>query len=301
MRLLVVCGILMWMPSFQGRGFPVEKSPEGLARLLDTTWLADNTWFRVVLCGVWAGVVLYLAGGLLQWVKRPAGAIRDLLTPAGLTLAFLGISLVQSNRNSQDATHHGYQALALVLLTQAVVFWYAFLRNRRPAAPHLRWEDWGIHFSIQTLAACYFVAGWSKLKNSGIQWVIDSPLIVTHMVRTGDEYYYDTLDESRLGSLDGWIQWFLGNPGLVRIGMGASLVLELLAVLALLGPRWALLIGIAIELLHWGIGQTMRLYFPVNQVLVLAFLINVPRWILAAIPRRSPGVAAAVTSASPPG
>src|SRR5690606_18202897 len=101
MRALVAFCIFRWMPSFRSAGFPVEKSPEGLARWIDTTWLADNAWFRVVIACVWAGTALYLLGGILPWLRRGGRPIRDLLTPVGLTLVTAGICLVQSNRNSQ--------------------------------------------------------------------------------------------------------------------------------------------------------------------------------------------------------
>lgn len=288
MRMALASTVFYWLWPLKpwpmtSKCFSVQDEPVGLSRLFDLTWLSNNEAYTAVMYSVAAAALLYVVMGF-------ARLRRDVLTPIALTIACLGISLVRGNQNSNGAVHHGYQLVALVLLSQAIYHWVAFFRTSSQATAGER-ENWAVYFSLQTIAASYVVAGISKLKNGGLAWVWDSPMLAVHMARTGDEYYYDTLEPSRLGELDPYIQWFIDHPNLVRIGMGGSLLLELTAFLALLGPRWALVMGIAIQVMHWGIGESMHLFFLMNQVLILAFLINIPRWLLAAKGRFGPAAA----------
>jgi len=86
----------------------------------------------------------------------------------------------------------------------------------------------------------------------------------------------------------------IDNPMITRVLMGGGLAIELFAFLALRSRLWALVAGLAIIALHWGIDISMGLFFKYHIALVIIFYLNLPYWIGRLIPageklRRQPG------------
>jgi hypothetical protein len=288
MRAIVIGCLWYWMGMAGSVTYRHLPSPCGLAHWFDLTWLGDPANRTLVHHGIRLGMGLYALGAVwaFLWRARPPEARPvDWFSLPGLLLMTLGHVLVQTNYNSFGAIHHSYTGLALVLCTQTLVHAWALvrqgLRPRTGDAGGLSWESWVIYFSSQTLAASYVLAGLAKLINTGPRWIWDAPMIAVHIARVGDETYYDQLDPSRAAHAERWVGFFTDHPWLVRIGLGGSLILELAAILALVGPRWAAVVGIACIAMHEGIGEMMQLYFGLCQLLCLAFWVNPPRWLMA--------------------
>ncbi len=275
MRLAVAAGMFSWWQTRYHPGFKQLDEPTGLAHFFDLGWLNDPTAYGIVHGCVLGGLIGYLLGGfwpLLRWRGR------DWLTPIALLIVALSHILIQTNLNSNGATFHGSLALALVICAQTIVHWLALFRHQ-PSQPRLRWENWAIYYSILTLAASYTTSAITKMNLSGLGWMTRSHYVVVQMVRTGEEDFLNKLEDEKHGKLDYWIEQFTAHPNLVRAGLTGAWFVEFLAFLALLGRRSALLAGLAIIGLHRGIAITMALYFPLNELLVLAFLVNLPYWL----------------------
>lgn len=288
MRIAVVLGVVDWCLSINRCWSHLER-PVSVARFMDLTWLADDTALLTMKCIMMFGCALYLAGWWQVWKsERGAKSTKaiDCLTPIGLFLGLAGLVLGQANRNSIGSIHHGYLALGLVMLTQFVFHCIALKRVWRQNSATR--EDWAIYFSIQTICVSYLLAGWAKVSASGWQWIRDGHFVTVHMTRTQAETYHDKLLPETLDRLQPWIDWGLQYPGQIRLVLAGSLILELIAIFALLGPRWAAILGIMLVAMHEGIAIMMALFFPLNQLLVLAFMINPVRWVAGAWQRFRP-------------
>lgn len=283
MRFIIVYVLWEWCPSTRFMGYAEQPVPTGLAHFFDLTWLADLNKAQAMLWGVRIGIGVYALAGIWQWCLRhraPEDRPLDWISPASLLIAIGCQIVVQTNRNSFGATHHGYLAMSQTVLAVALFHLGVLIKGwrgqRRPRDARLSWEAWGAYLAILVLAAAYVIAGVTKLRKESLMWVVDSPQVAVHMARTQEETYYDDLDPASKGELEPFIAWVAQHPQLTRVGLGSALVLEALAFLGLAGRRLACLLGLAIEAMHTGIGLTMKLYFPLNQWLVLAFWINVP-------------------------
>lgn len=283
MRLIVVYVLWEWCPSTTFAGYAEQPLPTGLARFFDLTWMAEVSKVQAVLWCVRVSIVVYALAGVWQWCLRRRSAEDrplDWLSPLSLLVAVFCQILVQTNRNSIGATHHGYLAMSQTVLVVALCHLGVLIKGlrgqRRPKDERLSWEAWISYMAIVVLAAAYVIAGVTKLHKEGLTWIRDAPQVATHMARTQEETYYDHLDPAAKGQLEPFIQWVARHPHLTRVGLGGALVLEALAFLALAGRRWALVLGICIEAMHFAIGVSMKLFFPLNQWLVFAFWINAP-------------------------
>lgn len=283
MRLIIVYVLWEWCPSLRYVGYAKQPEPSGLALWLDLTWMGDLSKVQAVLWGVRISIGVYALASMWQWCLRhraPEDRPRDWISPISLLVAIVCQILVQTNRNSFGATHHGYLAMSQTVLAVALFHLGVLIKGMRgqvrPKDQGLSWEAWGAYLAILVLASTYVIAGVTKLRKEGLSWVWDSPQVAVHMARTQEETYHDELNPAAKGELEPYIQRVGQHPQLTRVILGGALMLECFAFLGLAGRRWALVLGIAIEAMHAGIGASMKLYFPLNQWLVLAFWVNAP-------------------------
>ena len=187
---------------------------------------------------------------------------------------------------SQGAIGHDNQLLSLVILGQAVAvvlprLWTRCGRVFSPCPDPRRWGDYMFNVTLQVIAACYVVAGVSKLLKSKGLWVWQTPDLVVEMVKTNDQRFYTKADPAAGIGLADTIAFMSEHPHLTRLVLGSGFFLELFAFLALRNRRWALAFGLGLLGLHRSVLWLMKLGFPENEQLLLIYLVNPVFWIFA--------------------
>ena len=271
MRLLFAIAVAQQIPASLAH-LSLSK-PNGLARLVDLRLLLDPQLLAGARYVLWAALLLY--------VLRVAWAI---VLPY-ITLLSIAVGSVN---NSAGAISHNFQILSLVLVAQTGAYYYArlFRKGEGPAGA----ENWMVFWSQQAIAATYLTSAITKLVNSSGRWFADAPLIAVQIVKTTEQSYYNTLDESARASGMAIAEWVVRHPVIVISLLTAGFFLELLAPFALLGRRFALFFGLGLLAFHATVERIMKLNFAQNEYLLWIYLVNVPFWALlawGAINRRS--------------
>ena len=242
--------------------------PNGLARLVDLTFLLNATVFDIFRYTAYAALLLYVAR--LWW---------------SIALPYLAAFSIAAGSifNSQGAISHHLQIVSLVLVAQTAAHWFDRLTARRvPLAEGAHGEDRAISWSLQAIAATYLVSGLTKLIETSGAWILQSPLVALQVVKSNEQDFYDALDPSRTGRGVAVAEWMLQHPLIVGAAMTAGLLLELGAPAILLGRGWAAGYGLALILFHESIHRVMKLHFEWNEYLLWIYLVNVPFWALLA-------------------
>lgn len=292
---VVVWRSLEFYPAYPGAPKPVgmaawpalwEWLGWEITRLSDPVfWAHCLTWVKVALC-------FYVVGYGL---------------PVALPVITVVHIAIRTLNNSQGAAHHGFQMVSLALLTQTFVVWllalvrgWIFVRKKtmpRWAAPG-NWT-WLWFYTIAAAAATYVVSVCTKLDESRGQWLKNSPYVATQIVKTHRQNYYNSLDpqfiqgvapatpagadpatERYRHPIPHSADWLGRHPDIARILFGAGFFLELLAFLAVLDRRAALLFGLGLISLHGSIAWLMELSFPFNERTVGVFFVNGAGWLV---------------------
>ena len=241
------------------------SQPNGLARIVNLGFLLDAQVLAILRYVQWVALLLY--------VLRVGWA---LVLPY---LALLSIAAGTVN-NSHGAISHHFQILSLVLIAQTCAHYYARFRQRETVDPG--GENLMIFWSQQMIVATYLVSALTKLINSSVKWFIEAPFIAVQVVKTNDQSYYNMLDASARTADIAMAEWIVQHPLLVTIMMAGGFFLELLAPLALLGRRFALLFGVGLLAFHKAIDFVMELQFVYNEYLLWIYFVNVPFWMIVA-------------------
>ena len=282
----VLFAAVVWQTFPQNFHFASQKYPNGIARFLDLTWLSSINdpadamlWIRT---GVAICLVIYACGCLMPFVLT-------LLTAASI--------VVRTYYNSQGSIHHGCQMVTTILLFQTVVAWWFLIHRIKtgkayPFTEGRNYWSYFVYYSQGAIAGCYVIAALTKIVRTSGKWFWNSPYMALEVVKTEKQEYYSSLDASVLGTHQKYAEWMLDYPNLARIALGAGVILELVAILALYNRFWALAIGIGALMFHETVAITMDLYFRFNEYSVWIFLVNIPFW--AALAMRKSGLKANV-------
>jgi hypothetical protein len=262
-----------------------QPHPNGFAEYIDFTFLADpSTWDTLKLIAA-AALVAYVCG----WV-----------VPLSLGYILLLMIAYGTLRNSQGNIHHGSQALTTVVLGQWIAYLIVAIRDNQRAWYSL-FKNVGAHsksyfYSQQAVVAGYVCAGIAKIGKGkpswslGWHWVDQIPNMSVMVTRNGVQNSYSEADGralmehgERMGRL------IAENPLLAKLLIAPGLYMELLIVFALCNRRLAVWIGLALLVMHWLIAYIMQLRFPLNELVIALFFINVTFLILAAIEKLSGG------------
>lgn len=165
---------------------------------------------------------------------------------------------VLSYRNSWGMIFHTENLMVvhvLVLgLTPAADAWSLDVR-RRPPPPRPRAHGWPVRLLALVTVTTYLLAGLAKLRLSGLSWAT-SDLLRNYIA-------YDNLRKLELGDAHSPLGAALVAHGWLFPPLaGASLVVELLAPAALLGPRLARAWSLAAWAFHAGVLAIMAIFFP---------------------------------------
>ncbi len=242
-----------------------QKFPNGLARIMDLTWLGDHPPSAALQYGVMTCLILYVVG----------------IFPAlGLLPTALFATLIGTLINSQGAINHSWQMITMMGLAQLIV--YAWPRRNMGGLdfsvvfrPDLERHRQVVYATLSVIAASYVVCGVVKMVNSDGLWLVRAPLLAVQLLKTHYSHFYDTLEMP-----PGWLQtittFLFENPNLARIVFGAGLLIELLGFVILINRRWAFVGGIAIIALHLSISRLMNLNFEAHMLAALIYCVNLP-------------------------
>jgi hypothetical protein len=299
MRVGFAC-LLMWeFRDWHAYDYAGQRTPKGLARFVDLTWLHEKGWFETwfapfartldgwlrnfdwqlglgshgrfdsmlvlgtVLC------VLYVLGIGLRWV---------------LPLLALESTIIWTYFNSQGFQHHGHQLVTLVLWVQTVVVWSHVLFGRQVggwwqrsvSAGSLR--DWLWFYTRGIVLFSYTVSGLTKVISSRGLWLWNAKYLCAELVKSHRLSYYKELDPALAGDPVA-ATWLLHHPFVAQAMFGIGFFIEVFAWLGLRDQRWSALMGAAIIIMHFNIAWLMRLNFDNHVALCAIFLLNVPGWI----------------------
>lgn len=183
---------------------------------------------------------------------------------AGIAVcALLWLSNFAFNPQAQEHAH---------VMPIAVLFAYmaaSLLRGLSPAAEETAWEA-----SCAIIGAAYTMAGLSKLRYSGLDWVNDHHLRVL-MANTAAS------SEGFLGQLRAWLSQ---SPLFALLGSFYALAVELSGI-AMLSRRLRPYYAAAILFLHLQIYLGMGILWPDQVLMVAVFGFPIERWCLKVMPK----------------
>jgi len=249
-----------------------QAIPNGLALLMDLTWLARPD--------VWA-IAPWIAGvGLLAFVAGVASPV-SLFAPTWIYVA-MG-TLV----NSQGAIKHYNQLIALALLA----FWLAstvwtvarLVRDRKfsimdPTILQRR----AVYWVMVSIAAGYVTSAVSKLLATEGMWIFMTPNLAVQLVKSHLTVFHDTITTIQTVEYPPLAGFLVEHTWVAPILFGPGLILELFFFLALAGRAWAAIFGLVGIAMHMIIALVMNLVFPEHEALMLIFFVNIPYWVVAA-------------------
>ncbi len=240
-------------------------APNGLARLIDLTFLTDPQLLSVLHTVLLIALGLYIVR-ILCWLALPVALLIN-----------VGINTVI---NSQGAIHHAMQIVSLALLAQTAAHFYGLWLGCRAPRSEVSLEEREISWAQQAVAAAYFVAGLTKLIATHGAWIFRARFMGVQIFKTAYQEYYNQLDPAGLDRQVAIAQFAAGHGPLIALIAGLGLGLELLAPVMLLGRKWGLLLGCAFVAFHLSISSVMQLSFVFHQLLVLIFIVSPIYWIV---------------------
>ncbi|MFT4548036.1 MAG: hypothetical protein ACI8XO_000038 [Verrucomicrobiales bacterium] len=258
-RLLFAITVYFTVPG--GMGLVEQPEPVGIARLFDLTFLSQP--------GVMPTIKLLLIPVLIFYALG-FGA------PVTLTLMLLATVLPGTLDNSQGATQHSLQAVSLITLAQLIYHlaactkWIDHDRSTR--------SRWGVFMGQQAIVAAYTVTALTKLGRSGLGWIAESKNFPIQMTKNIQMQYYNTLEPETVAGFwaksSAWLQQVLvDSPNLCRLLMSGGLFLELFAILALCGRRFAAAYGALLIVFHILVRSMTGLNFRYHIAALFIFLI----------------------------
>jgi hypothetical protein len=249
-----------------------QPKPNGLAAWgLDFTFWANDGLRLGLLAGLGIAAALYASG----WLMLPA-------------LAYILFAMITAGTlaNSQGSIGHSTQLLCMCLLAEFLVLLWLRLRPIEPQRPSSGWlspvpvphEQWAVHAMKYVIAAGYVSTGLCKVLATKGLWIWQTPLLVVQLKKGNLAEYYDSLKPGDTFFTETIPQLILAHPMLARVVFGTALILELAALLALLGRGWSLGVGLALIAMHLSISVVMSLDFEYHLVVLFALLVNLPYW-----------------------
>lgn len=240
-------------------------APNGLARLVDLSFLTEPGWLATLHTVLLIALGLYILR-ILCWLALP--------------IALLINVAVNAVTNSQGAIHHVAQIVSLVLLAQTAAHFYGLWLRRGPSPSHVTLEEREISWAQQAVAAAYLVAGLTKLINTHGAWIFRARFMGVQIFKTAYQGYYDRLDPAGLERQLAIAQFAAGHGTLIALIAALGLGLELLAPVMLLGRWWGLALGCGFIAFHLSISSVMQLSFIFHQLLVIIFIVSPIYWIV---------------------
>ena len=174
-----------------------------------------------------------------------------------------------------NGIYHREELFSLVLLIQTASYaGYSIASD----GFRKRTKPWNLAMfgSVAIISAAYVMAGVSKLKRSGIDWVIDSPKVILKVMDSFEHKYIDNGWEPMLAHglrMADLVQW---SPFAVQTAFAFALMVELSAFLAVRSRKTARRIGLLLLSLHLGMFILLHVRLVVFIYCVVVFLVGIP-------------------------
>ena len=246
---------------FRNQPFPV-----GIARFADLTVLSHPRLY-VILRNLALVALIFYSSGVMFGVA---------------TLYLFGFLVaVQTLVASQGAVNHGRNLLMLVLLAQCFASIWGFLSNflqlTLGTTSPIPTEQIAVVWSLQTIAASYFISGISKLVNSRGQWISALVAIPPIMIARAEAVLQDgAISKHRRDRSYALAQWLARHRYACKLIFSAALWIEVLSPLALYNRTTEIIGGLLLLLFHVAAGFSMQLQFTWNRFIILIYFINIP-------------------------
>ena len=135
-----------------------------------------------------------------------------------------------------------------------------------------------LFYSQMAVVSIYVVSVVSKVDRSDGQWFAKSHYVGLHVVKAERDRYYAKLEEPAPDAKPepksiAAARSALAHPNITRVVLGAGVLLELFAFVALYSRGAAFLIAIGMLAFHRSIASLMSIYFHFNELQLIIFLI----------------------------
>jgi hypothetical protein len=131
-----------------------------------------------------------------------------------------------------------------------------------------------IQFSIQIVAAGYFLSAISKLTQTGLGWINEAPFASIQMVKNYSYSYFDSGDPSQLNVGLKQAEFALKHTNVLKLLFAFSLLFEFFAWLALRSKRSAIIMGVLLTGMHIGIMYFMNILIAAIFYPMIIFFLN---------------------------
>lgn len=186
-----------------------------------------------------------------------------------LTTFFLALlSMIIIAHHESNGVFYRATVLSVIWIAQFGAYLVQFLK------PDFNLSKYRIQFSVQAIAAVYMLAGISKLKTSGIEWINAGDTFPLQVIKNYSFLYFDSGLEAVRQKGESIAYFMLHYPDLVRTFLGLSLALELFCLLAALNNRIRFVFGVGLLFMHLGIASIMGIGISIIAKPMIVFFIN---------------------------
>lgn len=255
--------LLVWFTIPSASNLVDQPHPVGLAHLFNLTFISNPGVMPAIKWGIIPALAVYVAGRL-PLVTLPIILLATML-PGTL-----------DNSQAKNAIQHSQQVVSLITLAQLIYH----IAVRKKWLDHSRIERgrWEVFAGQQAIVAAYTVTALTKLLRSGLGWIVDSKNFPIQMAKNIRMQYYNTLESETVqgfwAKTSAWGQeLLLHSPNLCRLMLSTGLLLELFALLALLGKRWAASYGLLLIMFHVMVRTLTGLNFRYHMAALFIFLV----------------------------
>lgn len=262
MRAAIACVIFFCAANWGLTPFQLEKEKlNGLAKLIPLAWMTNAVVLILLKILTAVGLALFVFG------------IAPVLTLFPAVLAVCGLGAL---RNSKGDISHSTQVTAMALVGIWVVYLVRAVMEKSWKKPTKNSHYFSMLAALMMIAASYTASGIVKLKASNGQWIQRVPNMAVQMVKSNLADYYSKPEGDVSVVLAQKAPAFLTEHStLSKFIFGSGLVLELGALVMLLGRRWNFIWGGGLLLMHICISWLMDIEFW-NHMWLLAILCVVP-------------------------
>ena len=202
---------------------------------------------------------------LARWVLVIAGILwaLQLLLPFSSWLTAIAITTVVAIRyENADHISHVYNLTNMVLVIHAMWYHFHYRKIKEALGKNCFWQselypNWAFYLSLFCIAIYHTFAGLSKLVASGPQWANGLSLqLWVHLWGRDNSFSADLI---------------VSNRAVAQLLQCATLIIETLAITAVLFRRLRWLVGLGLVCLYVGILDTFNYRFHFNMILLICF------------------------------
>lgn len=237
-------GILV-VTSFHQEAIPY---PAGLCKFFNCSILVSSYTYPLLLAFAIIFSLLYI---LEKWMRAT-------------TLCMFLISLIFFTLEESNGILNYNGLYTMLFLAQFI----AYFRNNA----NLKTER--VQFPIQIIAAGYTLAGIAKLKESGLNWVMEAPQASIQVLKNYCYAYFDTGNVYFLDKGTRFANFVMENQFFVKTLFAFSLFLELFALIAVRNKASAFIYGILLTAMHIGIFYFMHILIFSIFIPMITFFVN---------------------------